>query len=160
MGRKEMASLEALSCPYKGVHLRVSQGSWGGASLCDNEGDLSGSTKHRCFPVLFKTSNARKPLEQDIQIVGTEEPKFLVFSFVDCVCACAKLLQSCPTLWDPMDCSPPGSSVHGLLQARILEWVAMPSSRGHSQPRNRTWVSCSSCITGRFFTTVPLRKPL
>ena len=43
-----------------------------------------------------------------------------------------------PTLWDPMDCSPPGSSVYGLLQARILEWVAMPSSRGSSRPRDRT----------------------
>ena len=93
-----MASLEALSCPYKDVHLRVSQGSWGGASHCDNEGDLSGSTKHGCFPVLFKTSNARKPVDQDIQIVGTEEPKSLVFSFVDSVCVCAKLLLSCLTL--------------------------------------------------------------
>jgi len=44
----------------------------------------------------------------------------------------AKLLPSCLTLCDPMDCSPPGSSVHGILQARILEWVAMPSSRGSS----------------------------
>ena len=43
--------------------------------------------------------------------------------------------QSCPTLWDPMDCPPPGSSAHGILQARILEWVAIPSSRGSSQPR-------------------------
>ena len=41
-----------------------------------------------------------------------------------------------------MDCSPPGSSVHGILQARILEWVAIPFSRGFSQPRDRTWVSC------------------
>ena len=47
----------------------------------------------------------------------------------------AKLLQSCLTLHDPLDCSPPGSSVHGILQARILEWVAMPSSRGSSWPR-------------------------
>ena len=45
------------------------------------------------------------------------------------VCVCAKSLQSCLTLSDPMDCSPPGSSVHGILQARVLEWVAMPSSR-------------------------------
>ena len=44
----------------------------------------------------------------------------------------AKLLQSCPTLCDPMDCSPPGSSAHGVIQARILEWVTMPSSRGSS----------------------------
>ena len=59
--------------------------------------------------------------------------------------------QLCPTLGDPMDCSPPGSSVRGTLQARILERVAMPSSRGSSWPRDRTWVSC---IAGGFFTTV------
>ena len=55
-------------------------------------------------------------------------------------------LIKCPTLCDPMDCSPPGSSVHGILQARILEWVAISFSRGSSQPRDRTWVSC---IAGR-----------
>ena len=44
-----------------------------------------------------------------------------------CVCVCA---QSCPTLYNPMDCSPPGSSVHGILQARILEWIAIPFSSG------------------------------
>jgi len=62
------------------------------------------------------------------------EPKELL-SFSDQevpVCVPAKLLQSCPMLCDPMDCSPPGSSVHGILQARTLEWVAMPSSRGSS----------------------------
>ena len=58
-----------------------------------------------------------------------------------CVCVCIKLLQPCLTLCDPMDCSPPGSSVHGILQARILEWVAMPSSRGSSWPRDQTSVS-------------------
>ena len=48
-----------------------------------------------------------------------------------CVCMCAKMLQLCPTFCDPMDCSPPGSSVHGILQARTLEWaLAMPSCRG------------------------------
>ena len=46
------------------------------------------------------------------------------------VCVHAKSLQSCPTLCNPMDCSPPGSSVHGILHARVLEWVAMPSSKG------------------------------
>ena len=56
--------------------------------------------------------------------------------------------QSCPTLCDPMDCSPPSSSVHGILQARILEWVAIPFSKGSSWPRIRTWVSC---IASRFF---------
>ena len=48
------------------------------------------------------------------------------------MCVYAQSLQSCLTLFDPMDCSPPGSSVHGILPARILEWVAMPSSRGSS----------------------------
>ena len=49
---------------------------------------------------------------------------------------CAKSLQSCLTLCDSVDCSPPGSSIHGILQARILAWVAMPSSSGSSRPRD------------------------
>ena len=61
-----------------------------------------------------------------------------------CPCVYAQLIQSCSTLCDPMDCSPPSSSVHGILQARILQWVAMPSSRGSSQPRDQphVFVSC------------------
>ena len=54
-----------------------------------------------------------------------------------------------------MDCSPPGSSVHGILQARVLEWIAMPSSRGSSTPKDRTWVSC---MAGRFFTIWATRE--
>ena len=53
-----------------------------------------------------------------------------------------EVTQSCPTLCKPMDCSPPGSSVHGIFQARVLEWVAISFSRGSSRPRDRTWVSC------------------
>ena len=53
----------------------------------------------------------------------------------------AKLLQLCLTLYNPMDYSPPGFSVHGILQARILEWVAISSSRGSSQPRDQSCVS-------------------
>ena len=59
--------------------------------------------------------------------------------------------QSCPTLFDPMDCNPPGSSIHGILQARILKCVAMPSYRGSSPPRVGTHISCISCIADRFF---------
>ena len=59
-----------------------------------------------------------------------------------------------------MDCSLPGSSVHGILQARILEWVAISYSRVSSQPRDRTRGSCGSCITVRFFTAEPPGKPL
>ena len=61
---------------------------------------------------------------------------------------CAKLLQLCLTLCDPMDCSQPGSSDYGILQARILEWVAMPSCRGSSQPRDQTHIYYV-CCTGR-----------
>ena len=57
-------------------------------------------------------------------------------------CVCAKLLQVCPTLGDPMDHGPSGSSVHGILQAKILEWVAIPSSSGFSPPRDQARVSC------------------
>ena len=71
----------------------------------------------------------------------------------------AQLLQLCLTLCDPMDCSPPGFSVHGILQARILEWVAVPSIRWSSWPRDQTQVSCISCITGGFFTAKPPGKP-
>ena len=53
----------------------------------------------------------------------------------------SEVAQSCPTLCDPVDCSPPGSSVHGILQARILEWVAISFSKGSSRPRDQTQVS-------------------
>ena len=68
-------------------------------------------------------------------------------------------LQSCLTLCDPMDCSSPGSSVHGIVQATILERVAMPSSRGSFPPRSRTHISCISCTGKLFFTTATLGKP-
>ena len=68
---------------------------------------------------------------------------------------CAQSLQSCLLLRDPLDHSPPGSSLQGILQARILEWVAMPSSRGSFWPRDQTHVSCISCTAGGFFITEP-----
>ena len=61
----------------------------------------------------------------------------------------SEVAQSCPTLFDPMDSSLPRSSIHGIFQARALEWVAISFSRGSSQPRDRTWVSR---IVGRHFT--------
>ena len=63
--------------------------------------------------------------------------------------------QSCPTLCDPMDCNPPGSSVHGILQSRILEWVVISFCRGSSQPKDQTQVSC---IAGGFFTSWVTRE--
>ena len=67
----------------------------------------------------------------------------------------SEVAQSCPTLCDPMDCSLPDSSVQGILQARILEWVAISFSRRFSQPRDQTLVSR---IAGRFFTVSSLMK--
>ena len=67
-------------------------------------------------------------------------------------CCCAVLClvtQSCPTLCDPVDLSLPGSSVHGVLHARILEWVAMPFARGSSQPRDRTQVKLQKLVKGK-----------
>ena len=75
---------------------------------------------------------------------------FLLPCMMLCVCA-----QSCPTLCDPMDCSLPGSSVHGISQARTLEWVAIPFSRGPSWSRDQTQVSCTA---GGFFTLWATRE--
>ena len=69
----------------------------------------------------------------------------------------SEVTQLCPTFFDPMDCSLPGSSVHGILQVRILEWVAISFSRGFYRPRNRMQVSC---IAGKRFTTWTTREAL
>ena len=65
--------------------------------------------------------------------------------------------QSCPTLCNPMDCNLPGSSHHGIFQKRVLEWVAISFSRGSSQPRNQTWVSC---FAGRYFIIWAIREAI
>ena len=70
-----------------------------------------------------------------------------------CQCVRAKSLQSCLTLCDPMDCSLPVSPVHGILQARMLEWVSMPSSKGSSHPGIKSMSLMSPALAGRLFTT-------
>ena len=72
-------------------------------------------------------------------------------------CLRAQLLQSCPTQWDPIDCSPPGSSVHGILQARVLEWVAISFSRGSSRPTD--WTCVSSIYMHWQVGSLPLAPP-
>ena len=72
-----------------------------------------------------------------------------------CVCVCVWATKACLTLCDPMNCSLPTSSVHGILQVRILEWVAVSCSGGSSQSRDRTQVSC---IAGRFLTIWATRE--
>ena len=86
---------------------------------------------------LFLLFTYRLPPPSDM-LVGITTPS---------VCMHVKLLQLCSTLCDPVDCSLLGFSVHGILQARILEWVAMPSSKGSSQPRNQAFISYVSCIS-------------
>ena len=82
---------------------------------------------------------------------GTEKwaPALVGLTFW-CECSVA---QSYLTLHSPIKCSLPGLSVHGILQARILEWVVMPSFRGSSRPRDRTHIPYVSCTAGRFSTT-------
>ena len=70
-------------------------------------------------------------------------------------CMCVQSLKSCPACCDPMDCSPPGSSVHGILQAEILEWVAMPSSRGSSLESN----PCLLHLQHWLLSSLPLAPP-
>ena len=101
---------------------------------------------HACFLRIF-TMNF--PLEKPPGLVlFSTESKFLMFSG-------AQVLQLGPTFCDPMDCSPLGSSISGILQARILEWIAVPSSRGSSRPRDGSWVSCTA---GGFFTVWATRE--
>ena len=73
------------------------------------------------------------------------------------LCAVCLVAQPCLTLCNSIDCRAPSSSVHGILQARIVEWVAIPYSIGFSQPRDQTQVSC---IAGRFFTNWAMREAL
>ena len=83
-----------------------------------------------------------------LRVENSVEMNALVSAIYELYVLCL-VIQLCLTLCDPMNCSLPGSSVHGILQTRILEWVVMPFSRGSSQPRDRTQVSR---IVGGFFT--------
>ena len=85
-----------------------------------------------CYFIFFTTEPPGKPVKSESEVT-----------------------QSCPTLCDPMNCSLPGSSLHGIFQARVLEWVAIAFSRGSSRPRDRTRVSC---IAGRHFTVWASRE--
>ena len=76
-----------------------------------------------------------------------------------CMCVCLVTSVMSDTLWPPRTIACQASLSMGIHQARILEWVALPSFRGSSQPRDWTFVFCGSCIAGGFFTTEPLGKP-
>ena len=119
--------------------------SYGNWSLVRTHGvDKAGAVLTVDFSLLHYSSESPRDVGG---ITESWLPWLSAMSFVLLIaCLHATLLQSCLTLCDPMDCSPPGSSVHGTLQARILEWVAISFSRGSSWHRDRTWVSCVSCI--------------
>ena len=95
---------------------------------------------------LWQVSGAPKGRRCGLRFLWLPVP--VLSGFFLAVHMCVLVAQSCRTVCGPMDYSPPGSSVHGILQTRILEWVAVSFSRGSSQPRDRTRVSC---IAGRFF---------
>ena len=78
-----------------------------------------------------------------------------------CVCVCVFVYaQSCLILCHPVECSPPGSSLHGSFQARILGWFATSSSMGSSRPKDWTGISCISCFAGGSFTAKLMGKPV
>ena len=91
-----------------------------------------------------QTSPERWKVQSVIIKVGKQD--WVLYLTLRWTLCCAKLPQLCPTLCSPMDCSPPGSSVHGILQARILEWIAKSSPAVSSPPRDRTCCSYVSCI--------------
>ena len=85
------------------------------------------------------------------------KPKVTKAKLAHSCCCCGLVPQSRLSPCDPPDCSPPGSSIHGISQARTLWWVAISFLRGSSQPRDRAHVSCTA---GRVFTAEPPGKPL
>ena len=92
-------------------------------------------------------------------IIHTHFRTFLkdtLFSHIPIMCFCHCLFMKSCRLCDPMTCSPPGSSVHGISQARILEWVVVSFSTGSSWPRDQTQI----CLAGELFTTEPPGKSL
>ena len=131
-----MCSIQIVSTPHHYLKA-VSMGATSGSQECK-------PTKHR--------GGSEEPLIAWIQLTG--QPPGHVLSMTSPnrhprVKVRVLVTQPCPALCNPMDCSPPGSSVYGILQARILEWIAIPFSRGFSQPRDQTQVSC---IASEFFS--------
>ena len=101
------------------------------------------SSKIKCWPLNSLTCKRQRASSGSAQgLLGCDTCSDV------CVCVCS-VAQLCLTLWDPIYCNPPGSSVHGSFQVRILEQVAISYSRGSSRPRDWTRFSCISCIGSR-----------
>ena len=97
--------------------------------------------EHHCENLFFFFFNKQDD-NTDIMLVYSQYYRSSVNPLCYFVLFCAKSLHSHVTLCGPMNCRPPGSSVHGILQTRILEWVATSFCGGSSQPKDQTWVSC------------------
>ena len=107
---------------------------------------------YQLHPISFPFLDSKRPsqlLELHPQKCNNMNNDTLLFNFSYDHESESEVVQLCPTLCNPMDCSPPGSPIHGISQARLREWVAIFFSRASSQPRDRTWVSC---IAVRLFT--------
>ena len=119
---------------------------------------LSAEEEGSCFCFDSSFGSVQKPFRGDVgsctflffNFLTAGKLFYNVLLFPSVTCSVA---QSCPTLCSSMDCSPPGSSAHGIFQARILEWVAISFSRESSQPRDQTRISYVSWLAGKFFTT-------
>ena len=118
--------------------------------LCpwDSPGKNTGGGCHALLQGIFPTQGSNPGLLRlfhwQADSIPQAPPGKPIYTHV-CICVCWGT-HSCLTLCDPMDYSPPGSSVHGIHHSRILEWVAMPSFRGAFRPRDQIHVSCISCI--------------
>ena len=106
-----------------------------------------------CFYSLSQYTNTVKKNNNDMKTLAWK--KIFITSHVCNGINSFSVAQSCMTFCDPMDCSPLGSSVHGILQARILEWVTISSSRASSHSRDQTRSSCAFALAGKFLTTEP-----
>ena len=106
-----------------------------------------------CLEEWFHAAEPMNNNTNNQDLIRELEPLWLLLDY----CCCCSVTKTCPALWDPMNCGLPGSYVHGVLQARILEWVASSFSRGSSQTRDRTRIPY---LAGKFFTTEPPGKPM
>ena len=112
-----------------------------------------------CFWIVVLEKTLESPLDskeiKPVSLKGNQPWIFIRKTDAETETPRSEVSQSCPTLWDSMDCSLPGSSLHGIFQARVLEWVAISFSRGSSRPRD--WIQVSS-IAGRCFTIWATRE--
>ena len=127
--------------------VRCAAGSSAQRSVMTQPWGGGGGREGICVDIWLIHSVVQQKLRQHCKATMPHLNTYILICVCVYVCVCVhKSLQSRPTLCDPMDHSQPGSSVHGIFQGRILEWVAMPSSKRSSRPRDQTFISYDSCI--------------